>query len=184
MSTCWPLNEDYSEAISSKFVELWPWMAGAAILTFGISLGPTLRERFSQFTPGVLTNDDPSVGTAIELPDQDVFERPLDSSAETLLVLAGSCSGCSLSAVYPARLQFAPYEQVLIIYLASANQIKKEFKSQTEKVFVVADPNRLWVNTLHAYSAPRFYIVKDQKITAIWKKTEEWPYLWTGESPK
>ena len=114
----------------------------------------------------------------------DVYGISISGRSRSLLVLGGSCVGCSLKAVNPETFKNTQYGQVIIVYLASARTIRWELPSPAAKVRIVADPEGRIVQSLRAYAAPRFYLVEGGDLVSIWKDTEKWPFSWTGEKSK
>jgi hypothetical protein len=161
-----------------------PWVLGLASISTGLLLGPSLKTRFASPSPPSETEKDDAVGTRIDLPQRALFGKTIDTDGSTLLVFAGSCTTCSLNAIPPKRVEKAPFDQVILLYLASGTQLKNTFKERSPKIRMIADPEGKIVLQLGAITSPRFYIVKNHAVSAIWKDTLTWPAAWTGEDPK
>lgn len=162
-------------------VALLPWVAGIAILAVVLGMGSNIRQRASFSQTQSLIQADAAVGTKIELPRADAFSNVVSQRARTLLVYAGSCSGCTVNALDPARLEDAPYDQVVLVYWGSNGQVLSDFKHAIPKLRIVADPTGAIPLKLGAVSAPRFYVLEKGVLVDIWKDPLAWPKPWLGE---
>lgn len=159
---------------------LFPWILGATILCVGFAFGPILRSGGSP--PRIdWTESDVRLGSKINLPQKDVFGRRIDVNSRTLVVFAGSCSGCSLNAIPPRKLYPAKFDQILLLYNSSDRQLRDVFPQPDSRVMMLADSENRLVGALGAQSSPRFYIIEDGRVQDIWKDVTTWPKEWIPE---
>lgn len=160
---------------------LLPWIGGLSILAVTLGTGTTLRGLFQGGENRAGTAGDAPLGKEIHLPNADVFSKPILRNGRTLLIFAGSCTGCSADALSPSELSKVPYDHVALIYLSSRRELVSHFQDAVAGVQVIADPRGTIVSELGAVTAPRFYVLENGRISDIWKDTAAWPTPWLGE---
>lgn len=124
------------------------------------------------------TSDDAPIGTEVKLAQEDVFGRNPSLHKPLLLIYAGTCSGCSLQAIDAESLRSDRFEQVALLFLASENQVRESFEGYRGPILLFADPMGRLVGRLGAMTAPRFYVLRSERLSNIWKRTDEWPVEW------
>lgn len=171
-----------AEGVKKADQKIWvlPWLGAIAVLAVGFPVGPSVRARLSTVQPDPTAND-VAIGTPIELPSQDVHGQPIDSKARTLLVYAGTCSGCSNSGISPEMLRAARFPQVVLLMIGSERQLLELYPKPRQNVHLVADGTGSTVQALGAITAPRFYILENGKVEEVWKNLRELPREWMGE---
>ncbi len=120
-----------------------------------------------------LTTADPKLGSEVRLPEEDVDGRPVNSRT-TLLVLAGSCTGCSLDAFQPSRLKTPDDWQVIVVY--SSKVIPQSLRPENRRHLILSDPKSRFDVLLNATWHPRWYVLSaDGKLVQASARSGDWP---------
>lgn len=96
----------------------------------------------------------------------------------TLVVAAGSCSGCSLSKFDPRKLPLDTFAQVVVFYESKASDLAKIGPASPD-LFLVADPDGRVHQSLNASWRPRLFVI-DRSSRLLWMQS--WPDQKLGES--
>ena len=78
---------------------------------------------------------------------------------ETLLILAGACSGCSLHAISPTDQRLFEFREVVFVYEASRTQIENSIKSCYPHVRLIGDLEGRGRKSMNASWIPRFALL-------------------------
>jgi hypothetical protein len=96
---------------------------------------------------------DPPLGTRIE-----GFLGNTRGKKPRLLVVAGTCSSCSLRAFDPRTLKTDDYAEVGLVYFASADEIDPAIKRLVHSFRIISDPKAELAQKLNVGWWPRFYL--------------------------
>lgn len=168
-----------SLSMGSKYTFILPYAIGLAVLAWTLGYAATGYRR-SSLTD--VTAHDVPIGTSVRLPSEDIFGKHVDSRVESVLVIAGSCTSCSVNAIEPHQFSDSPYAQIIFVYSGTIDQISKIVHQTSSNVRIVADPKSIIMDSLGAMTSPRFYIVENGKLKRTWKQTNQIPSEWIGRS--
>lgn len=166
-----------SLSMGSKYTYILPYAIGLAVLAWTLGYADT---GFRQSSLTYVTAHDVPIGTSVRLPSTDIFGKHVDSRVESVLVIAGSCTSCSVNAIEPHQVSDSPYAQIIFVYSGTIDQISKIVHKTSSNVRIVADPKSTIMDSLGAMTSPRFYVIENGKLKNIWKQTSEIPKEWIG----
>lgn len=136
-----------------------------------------------RFAPDTATSFDPKLGMKVALPATDVQDKTIGAKT-TLLVIAGSCTGCSKDALDPKRLSVPPGWQVVVVYSTDADKIPKALRNPGDPIRIVSDPMSHISIHLNAVWKPRWYVLDaNQQLTSLSKRQGDWPKEVTYANP-
>lgn len=165
------------------------WKLIAAVVIFAASgliliSTPAVRDRlWSPGTPSapLPTFDearDPALGTKVELPEADLFGRPLvvhTANPNSLLVLAGPCSECSLDSLKVRSIDHRLYRSVILVYTGDKRLLSAIAKNLPKEYRVLFDDGSMH-EALNAPFQPRFMVLDgDDKLIKLQEKYAETP---------
>lgn len=111
-------------------------------------------------------SSDPNLGTVFELPRTDVWGRKIDAP-QKILVIAGSCLGCSLDALDPRTVVPRPGEMYVFAYQMPAKDLPS-WLSKIPQVRYVSDEDEKLKTRANAPWQPRFLLLgPDNALNAI-----------------
>lgn len=118
---------------------------------------------------------DPKIGIPVKLPESDLTGRPITAN-QTLLVLAGSCTGCALDALQPSKLTVPKGWQIVIVYSSDPKHVPKSMRNLPEPIRIVADPNSRLDIQLNATWHPRWYVLNaESRLITFARQRGGWP---------
>lgn len=118
---------------------------------------------------------DPKMGIPVKLPEADLTGRPI-TAKHTLLVLAGSCTGCALDALPPSRLTVPKDWQIVIVYSSDPKHVPKSMRNFPDPIRIVADPSSRLDIQLNATWHPRWYVLNaESRLITFARRRGGWP---------
>lgn len=122
-----------------------------------------------------LTSADPKAGISVSLPKADIDGVPV-AQRPTLIVLAGSCTGCSVDAFDPRRLKIPDDWQLAVIYSTAAAKIPQGMRPTPRRHLIISDQSSRYDVLLNATWHPRWYVLdKSQKLSELSASPNTWP---------
>lgn len=106
---------------------------------------------------------DPSPGTEVVLPKKDMYGQAIlreDSTTEdVLLIVAGSCTGCTKSKFKPEKLNTSRFSQIIVMFTSQEEEVRQAGFKFPHNVRVLAGFDAAQASALNAYFTPRFYLL-------------------------
>ncbi len=106
---------------------------------------------------------EPRIGFKVQLPEADTFGRSIaceETFASVLLVVAGSCTDCSVTGFRPEALPNADkFSRIVIVFSTLPRDWSKSVASLPKRYRLVSDPHRTIGTGLNASWVPRFYVL-------------------------
>jgi len=107
---------------------------------------------------------DPKLGTHVDLPQKDVFGRPLLAHRKgALIVMSGGCSECSIKQLPPKSIKAAKDLQIVLVYEAFPGDIPRHMQNLPSNFSILADADGGLAKALNATWQPRGYVVNRKR---------------------
>ena len=114
------------------------------------------------------------VGSRITLPGHDVDNRGIGlAQGKVLVVYAGACTSCSLNAVDPTVLPFKAFDQIVLVFSATPQEVPKALRSVNDKLRLIADPHLDLTTSLNALWVGRWYEYIDGTLMRMQRSADE-----------
>lgn len=155
--------------VAKVYIIIWAGGACSAyVLLVSSSIGRVLIRPSTTETSLYNRSLDPKLGSRFEIPAKDVHGHPIGPFDQTVVILAGDCSSCSVNAIDPRDISPGTDQSIVFVYRSAKEELPKWSSKLDSRVHVVTDPTEALHRRANAVWQPRFILLdKDRRIIEL-----------------